>query len=61
MHAQPFRAAKEPVQPLTALVSLFSLRQKYSDLIAFSRHYYPGRRQRRDGRGPRLASAHLAH
>ena len=32
IHERPFRAAKEPVQPLAALDSFFALRQK--DLIS---------------------------
>ena len=41
MYGWPFRAAKEPVQPLAVLDSFFALRQKYSELTPFFRHYHP--------------------
>ena len=38
MHVWPFRAAKEPVQPLAALDSCFALWQKRFDYVAV---YHP--------------------
>ena len=39
MHGRPFRATKDPVQPLAALDSFFTSRQKYLISSWFMKHW----------------------